>query len=262
MNEIPEKQLVTLTTDYGLEDYYVVELKASILQKAKAVQFFDVSHFIPSYDITKAAYFVENVYRKFPAGTIHIISVHNHYARKNRVLILKRNGHFFVAPDNGVLSLIFDDLLIGELYTVDDKQLNLDSLSEKFAHIVGYLKHRLPLNEIGPQVEQVNKKLKIEAVVTSSQVRATIIHVDHYDNVIINLTKEKFEQIRAGRKFELYYKQNEPIDYIYRSYSDVAVGEVLLLFNSEDYLELAINMGRASSMFNLNVNETVQINFY
>lgn len=262
MVEDQDTQFITLTTDYGLQDYYVAELKASILNKAKAVTFLDISHSIPTYDITKAAYYVENVYGKMPTGTIHIISVHNHYARKNRILVLKRNGQYFVAPDNGLLSLIFDDLQTGEIFMIDGQQLGLSSLSSIYAHVAGYLKHRLPLNEIGPVVNHINKKLKIEAVVTSSQVRATIIHVDHYDNVIINLTREKFEDIRAGRKFELYYKQNEPIDYICRSYSDVSVGEVLLLFNSESYLELAINMGRASSMLNLNVNETVQINFY
>lgn len=260
--ENKDTQVVTLTTDYGLNDYYVAELKATILAKAKDVIFIDVSHTIATYDIVQASFFVSNVFRKFPKGTIHIIAVHNHYSRNSRMLVFEREGHFFVAPDNGVISLIFNDLKIGEIYTIDDKAMSMESLSEIFAHVVGFVKHRLPIEEIGPAVEAINKKLQIEAVITNSQVRATIVHVDHYENVIINLTQEQFEKYRNHRKFELYYKQNEPIDHISKKYGDVPVGDVLCLFNSDGFLEIAINMGKASSLLNLYKNETIQINFY
>ncbi|MBK9042190.1 MAG: SAM-dependent chlorinase/fluorinase [Saprospiraceae bacterium] len=97
---------------------------------------------------------------------------------------------------------------------------------------------------------------------TNSQIRATIIYVDHYDNVIINLRKEDFEKIRQDRKFEIYYKQHDPINYLSRNYGDVAIGDPVAFFNSSGYLELAINMGKASSVFNLHRNENIQINFY
>lgn len=262
MSEGSDMQVVTITTDFGNKDYYVAELKGALLTKAGKVEIVDVSHSVPSYDIVQAAFFVENIFRKFPIGTIHIIAVHHYYARKNRLLVFKREGHFFVAPDNGVASLLFEDLKIGEIYTIDETELKFETMIDIYAHVVGYIKHNLPIEDIGLKVDRINKKLQLEAVVTDNQIRATIMHVDHYDNVIINLKKEKFESIRNGRKFELYYKQNEPIDHISRTYSDVTVGEVLCMFNSDGYLEIAINMGKASSMLNLLRNETIQINFY
>lgn len=262
MPEPQEFQIVTLTTDFGYDDPYVAELKASIYTKAKEVHFVDISHAIQTYDIVKAAFFVSNVYDRFPKGTIHIIAVHNHYSRNNRILVIQRFGHYFVAPDNGVMSLIFNDLKIGEIYTVDEAALALSSIEGVMSHMVGYVKHRLPIDEIGPRVDRINKKLQLEAVITDDQIRATIIHIDHYENVIINVNRKKFEDVRKGRNFELYYKQNDPIDHLSRKYADAPVGEVLCRFNSDDYLEIAINMGKASSMLNLHRNETVQINFY
>lgn len=255
-------QVVTLTTDFGNQDYYVAELKGALLSIAGQVELVDVSHSISSYDIVQASFYVQNIYNKFPLGTIHIVAVHHYYSRKNRILVFKRDGHFFVAPDNGVASLLFEDLKIGEIFTIDESELQFDTIVDIYAHVVGYIKHNLPVEEIGPRVDSINKKLQLEPVITDNQIRATIMHVDHYDNVIVNLKKEEFEQIRNGRKFELYYKQNEPIDHISRMYSDVVVGEVLCMFNSDGYLEIAINMGKASSMLNLFRNETIQINFY
>ena len=80
--------------------------------------------------------------------------------------------------------------------------------------------------------------------------------------MIINLRKEDFEKIRQDRNFEIYYKQHDPINYLSRNYGDVAIGDAVAFFNSSGYLELAINMGKASSVFNLHRNENIQINFY
>lgn len=254
--------IVTLTTDFGLKDYYVAELKANILDKAKEVLFVDVSHLVEAHDIVQAAYIVGNVYYKFPKGSIHLIGVNIHYQKHSRYIVMKYKGHYFVAPDNGVLSLFIDDIQGSEVFEIDTSKLKQHDIGGIYAHIVGYLKHGLPLGEIGPKVLDVNRRLHLQAVVTPDQIRATIIHIDHYENVVINVTEEQFKQIGKFRDFKLFYRQNDPIDHLSRHYSDVAVGEVLCLFNSAGYLEIAINMGKASSLLNLQKNETVQINFF
>jgi len=137
----------------------------------------------------------------------------------------------------------------------------MSSLAKIFAHAVGYLSHGLPLDELGAHPLTVNQKIGIQPVVTSSQIRATIIHIDHFGNVVVNLKKERFEELRAGRQFEIYYQQSDPVRHISKDYGEVPIGEVLCLFNSAGYMEIAINIGKASELLSLKKNETIQINF-
>lgn len=253
-------QIVSLTTDFGLSDYFVADLKASILSQAGQVQFVDVSHQIPQHDIMQAAYYVRNVHRSFPVGTIHVIAVYNYYRPTTQFVAYQRDQHFYLAPNNGVLSLIFDDIKAEEVRLIDfGEGLSLTSI---YANAVALITNKIDLAEIGDPIADFAMKLPISPVVTRSQIRATIMHIDHYDNAIINVTRSEFERVRAGRNFEIFYKQNDPITAISNHYGEVSVGEVLALFDSTGYLVLAINMGKASTMLNLVKNETIQINFY
>lgn len=255
-------QIVSLTTDFGISDYHVAEMKAAILKSNPTVNIIDISHSIDSYDIVQAAYQVENVLNNFPIQSIHIISVYNYYEKNSQFVAYSRNGQFFVAPNNGVLTLLFPDILITDLYLIDRLGLNLNSLPKIFAHAVGYLSHGLPIKELGENPKSANFKLGIQPVVTSNQIRATIIHVDHFGNVIVNLKKNKFEEIKADRKFEIYYQQSDPITHLSKDYGEVPIGEVLALFNSAGFMEIAINIGKASELLSLKKNETIQINFF
>ncbi|NNF34224.1 MAG: SAM-dependent chlorinase/fluorinase [Saprospiraceae bacterium] len=251
--------VVTLITDFGTQDYYAAELKGCLLSASPGISIVDVSHSIESYDIVQASFFLSSVYSKFPPGTIHIISVFNYYDEDVEHIAIEREGYYFIAPNNGVLSLLFEDIKEEETHKIDFKNGHIAS---RMGHAVGLITHGLPLSEMGPHPAEVTRKMGIQPVITSSQIRATIIHIDHYENVVVNLTKELFEKIGNGRPFSLYYKQTEPITKISKNYGDAPVGETLCLFNSAEYLEIAVNMGKASSMFNLNKDETIQINFH
>ncbi len=255
-------QIVSLTTDFGVKDYYVSKLKGQLLSQKEDVQIVDVSHHIAPYDIIEAAFFIKNIFRQFPKDSIHIVAVNNVYRKKSEYLIFYREGQYFIGPNNGVFSLIFEDLTSSEVYILNDLNPQSYHYEDLYARAVGYISAGLPVTEIGPNPQDFLQRLELKPVITNSQIRATIIYVDHYDNVIINLRKEDFEKIRQDRNFEIYYKQHDPINYLSRNYGDVAIGDAVAFFNSSGYLELAINMGKASSVFNLHRNENIQINFY
>jgi S-adenosylmethionine hydrolase len=254
-------QIVSLTSDYGTRDYYLAELKAAILSTGNHLQVVDVSNDVDRFDIVQASFFIKNVIPSFPEGTIHVVAVHCHYTSHPELIGFERNGHYFIGPNNGILSLVFDDLHENEVVTIPSPGEKTLSLNALIAHATGYISHQLPLTEIGPSVSQLTRKLVIQPVVTSSQIRATIMHIDHFENVIVNLKKDVFEKTRNGRNFEIYYKPNEPITTLSINYGDVSVGEALAFFNTSGYLEIALNMDKASSMLNLHKNETIQINF-
>ena len=103
-------QIVSLTTDFGIADYFVADLKASILSQYSAIQFVDVSHQIASHDIMQAAYYIQNVRKSFPLGTIHIVAVYNYYSETSKFVAFEKEGHYFLGPNNGVFSLVFNDI--------------------------------------------------------------------------------------------------------------------------------------------------------
>ena len=255
-------QIVSLTTDYGRKDYYVAELKASILTNKNDFTIIDISHEIDKYDIVQASFYLENAIKSFPKGSIHIVAVNCNYSRKSEYICFEKGEHFFIGPNNGIFSLMFDDLDESMVYTIAKPDGNHVNVNTIFSHATAYIGHDLPLNEIGEKVKNFNKKLVIQPVVTANQIRATAIHIDHFENVVVNLREELFEKVRNNRRFALFYQPNDPITFLSKDYGDVAVGDALAFFNSSGYLEIALNMDKASSMLNLNKGEMIQINFY
>ena len=222
----------------------------------------DISHEIDRFDIVQAAFYLSNSIHSFPQGSIHIIAVNCNYKRKSEYICFENEGQFFIGPNNGVFSLIFNELNDENIHLISAPDLENNSVSKLFSHAAAFIGHGLDLNDIGPVVQHFNRKLVIQPVITSNQIRATIIHIDHFENVVVNLNKDLFERVRNGRNFALYYKQNEPITFLSKDYGDVAIGDPLAFFNSTGFLEIALNMDKASSMLNLFKNEMIQINFY
>lgn len=254
-------QIVSLTTDYGLKDYYVAELKASLLSNVNDLNIVDISHQIEPFDIVQAAFFMKNIWSAFPKGTIHVVAVNSIYKKGSEQICFERNGHFFVGPNNGIFSLVFEDLDEQTIAEIALPEVSSAPTHTIYAYAVTALVRGLLPLEFGRICEEFVRKLTIQPVITGHQIRATIIHIDHFGNVVINLTEQQFEKVRAGRKFQLYYKPSDPITQLSRDYGDVPVGDAVAFFNPAGFLELALNMERASELLNLQRNEMVQINF-
>ena len=253
--------LVTLITDFGEKDYYVALLKAALYSHLLDVKIVDVTHGIQRHDIMEAAFFLTGVYDKFPAKTIHIVAVNSFYADQSELIFFERNNQFFIGPNNGIFSLVFPELNINEVYRVPS-YVDVDNQYE----LVGLLTHQiddeLSPDKIGLRVSQLEQKITLQPVITSHQIRATIVHIDQFGNVIVNLDSQTFQKIKGERDFAIYYKSSDPINHLSFGYGDSAIGDVCAFFNTIGLLEIAINMGNAHELLNLNKNETIQINFF
>lgn len=255
-------QLISLITDYGIHDHYQAELKAALYKRCKDVVIMDINQNVPLHDISLAAYQLKNVMLSSPDNSIFIVGVNNQYSLRSRYICFEKEGNYFIGPDNGVFSLVFEDFEQVEVYVISNKNKISMDVHDLYAHAAACVNHGLPLSELGDRAVEVKRMIKFMPVVTKTQIRGTIIHIDHFENVITNLDKSLFVSTRNGRNFSLYYNPHDPLDIISNNYSDVAVGEVLCHFNGAGLLEIAINQGRASSLLNLNRNETIQIDFY
>lgn len=253
-------QIVTLTTDFGLQDYYVPVLKGAILSRHRAVNIVDISHQIKHHDIVQAAFVLKNTWSAFPEGTIHVVSVNNFGGDRGRFLAFKYERHIFIGPDNGIFTLIFPNLSPLNIVEIPFVGLNFEYVREALANAISQLVLNPALELLGNPARDILQRITFQPVIAPSQIRGAVIYVDNYDNVVSNVTRDLFEKVGRGRSFQLFFKRHDPIMRLSKHYNDVPIGETLCLFNS-DYLEVAINMGKAAEMFGLKIEDTIQIDF-
>lgn len=255
------RRLLSLITDFGNKDYFQARFKASVLKHCNDVNLIDVCHEIPLHDISLAAYQLKNIIQEFPEGSIHLVAVNNYYSEKARYLAFEHKAQYFIGPDNGIFSLVFPHLDQFTVYEINGPGQFRPNASTTYLHAISCLCHQLPFEEFGKLAHDLNLKIDFKPVVTSNQLRATVIHIDHFGNVVTNLTREVFEQARIDRSFKLYYDPHDPLEHISKTYGSVGVGEPLCFFNEAGHLEIAVCMGNAAQLLNLKLTETIQIDF-
>ena len=250
--------IVTLTTDFGLFDNYVALLKGALLRQSPNLQIVDISHNVRPYDIVQGAFVLKNTYPSFPVGTIHIITVNNSPEGMS-LICLQHEGQIFIGPDNGIFSLVFPKM--PDTFRLDYDKQSPFPIQQTLANTVQHLAAGQPLHEVGFPAGETVQRIALQPVLSHSQIRGSVIYVDHYENVVINIPKELFEKVQNGRKFALFFKRNDPITHLSHHYTDVPVGDTLCLFNAAGFLEIAVSMGKASSLLGLKLDDMVQVDF-
>ncbi len=252
--------IITLTTDFGSKDYYVALLKGHILRAFPKVTIIDITHDISAHDIMEGAFFLKSTYNSFPKGTIHFVGVNTFYDSANRLLVFNHDDFTFIGPNNGLFSLVLTDLVEERIIEIADQDL-LD-IYDVVENVMQGLSAGSPISKLGRPVERFETKINLQPVISPNQIRATIMYVDHFGNVIVNLSKNVFEEVRQNRNFAIYYKSDDPVLKLSNRYNNVMIGDVCAFFNSIDLLEIAIRMGNASELLGLNKTETIQIDFF
>lgn len=263
--------VITLTTDMGLKDHYDAAVKAVILRECPEVQVVDISHSVPPFDITRASFVLKNVFREFPEGSVHIIGVNPHREEGRKHLIGRADGHYFIAADNGIFSLLFEE--------GPDELVQLsDEISEKdrtfptkgvFASVACQLVQGKEMDSFGEATSEHLEKSLFRPVVDENVVRGSILYFDSYDNAITNISRGLFDEVGKGRDFTLRFRgAPEEIRRVSDHYGDAPEGEKVALFGSSGYLEIAINKGApgtgegARKLFGLKLDDSVQIEFH
>lgn len=245
--------LITLTSDIGNQDYLVSAVRAQLLKVNPAFTIVDVSHSIAPFNYPQAAYICRSAIKNFPDFTYHIILVNLFEKRPEHLLLAFHNNQYFLCADNGILTMILEDkpeMVIG--IPLDRTAIrNTIYCTTVFAKVIHQLSEGESIKNIGiPDIPYLEKN-PLRPTLGDSWIEGQIIFIDNFENVIVNITHEQFEEQRKGRRFTITFKRDETIDHISESYADVAEGEKLALFNSAGYLEIAINKGNAAGLFGL-----------
>ena len=245
--------LLTLTSDIGNQDYLVGAVKAKLIQVNPEFAFIDISHCVPPFNYPQAAYICRSAFANFPDFTYHLILVNLFETRPDHLLLAFHNNQYFLCADNGLLTMILEtrpELVIG---IPIDKNVIRNTLhcADMMGQTVNKLVQGESIQNIGiPDINYIEKNA-LRPLLGATWIEGQIIFIDNFENVIVNITREQFEEQRKGRSFKIIFKRDEVIDRISESYADAYEGEKLALFNSAGYLEIAINKGNAAGLFGL-----------
>jgi len=262
--------VITIISDLGTKDYYLAALKATVLSRMPNCQLVDISNHIPPFDISKAAFVLRNVWREFPEGTVHVISVDSNWEADSPYTIVVKDKHFFIGADTGVFSLLFNAESADAVYTIKlkgDEDLSFPTRSILIPVATRLAKGDKP-GKLGDKTEGYKVRPSINPVVEPQNIRGMVIYVDAYGNVITNIMRQLFEDVVGNKKFTIVLRRGGiEVQSISRAYSEVQQGEVVALFTSEGYLEIAINRGvegsggGASDLLGLKESDIVRVEF-
>ncbi|GEN72779.1 MULTISPECIES: SAM hydrolase/SAM-dependent halogenase family protein [Chryseobacterium] len=272
--------IITLTSDFGNLDYRVAAVKGKILSLNSKVNIVDITHEIQAFNLIQTSYIVRNAYKYFPKGTIHILSVDSFYNRSRKNILYKADGSYFLAADNGLLSLVFFDIKPEAIYEITlnnrfDDVVNFTSTDVFVPAAVHLANGGLP-EVIGRKIDSAKELLFPKPVFNESEkmIIGEVTYIDNFGNIISNISKDFFENTGKGNEGFTIKFRNLTLSRVYSSHTEVVSdweretefhGQSAAIFNDSQLLELTIYKGSkkngAKSLFGLNVGENIYVEF-
>jgi S-adenosylmethionine hydrolase len=245
--------ILTLTSDIGLKDFLVGAIKGQILQVNESFNLVDIAHQLTPFNYPQAAYVCRNTYKNFPAETFHLVLVNLFDNKPEHLLLARHKNQYIGIADNGLLTMILEGPPEQVVAIPLEKSIQKTALyyAAVFAQAFTDLLSGVPLEKIGAPDIKIQEKNPLRPMLGTNWIEGQIIFIDHYENVVVNITREEFEEQRKGRGFKIVFKRDEVIDKIGETYADAQEGEKMAIFNSAGYLEIAINKGNAAGLFGL-----------
>lgn len=272
--------IITLITDYGLKDHFVGALKGKIISEFPEAKMIDISHNIDPFNISEASYILQASYASFPKGTVHLIGVDAERNAENDHIAMQWNDHFFVCADNGILSMLTQHIVPQKIVAINihDRLSQNATDMDVFKTVACHLAKGGSLNVIGKDIPSLKQITDLQPIISKdgNSIRGNVIYIDHFGNIVINISKKQFIELGKGRPYEIDIKPR-PLKTILPDYSSIAVsdkfpikyyeGEKLAIFNEAGYLEIAIfrsnaaTVGTATSLLGIGYRDTITINF-
>lgn len=257
--------ILTLLTDFGIEDEYVAVLKGVILRHCRTAQIIDLSHLVPPQAVATAMLLLSRAFRHFPEKTVHLAVVDPEVGTDRAILAVDAYDHFFIGPDNG----LFTPLLAKEsgvsVYRLDQQTLPGNRVSATFhgrdimAPVAARVAGGAPLSEFGTPVS-IAECRKLDHVFPrkiGKTLEGRVVHIDHFGNLGSNLHRHDLLSLAPLEQLQVLVNQhNIPLR---TTYAAVAVGQAVALFDSNDYLEIACYRGDGASQLGLGLGTPITV---
>lgn len=249
---------LTLTTDFGQSSFSLASFKGLLYSQCNTLQIVDISHDTIPFDMEQASFQLKNCWQDFPKNTLHILRVGESQARRNRFIAFERDNHFFLMPDAGLISLVFE-APPREVVLVQNEQKNIRT-SLFLSKIAQHILKTNSLNGLGDSTSNYKEVRLRNPTISTSYIRGEVSFIDRYGNATTNISKQLFDRQSNQREFQI-----ELPAAIFRklsqNYQDVSSGDIICKFNSEGLLQLSIKDGSAKELLGLYYGSRIQIDF-
>lgn len=258
--------LITLTTDFGLQDPFVGQLKGAIYRRNIRTKIVDLTHSIEPHNILAGAVTIRASYHSFPKGSVHMVVVDPGVGSQRKIIALRADNHLFIAPDNGSLTFLMRDRKVDAVYRVENRSLFPDEISATFhgrdimAPVAAALAEGMPLSQVGPKVE-LEQCVQLDIPPTQLDehgITGRVIYIDRFGNIRTTITSTTLAQYQPSSFTGIYIGRHE-IKRISSTYSDAKPGDLLALMDSAGHLEIAVNRGNAGALTGSKIGDPVNV---
>jgi len=256
--------VITLITDFGTRDGYAGIIKGVILKINPQVRLVDITHEVSPQDIFEAGFILKNSYRYFPNMSIHLVVVDPGVGSRRRAILVETDNHFFIGPDNGVFTFIYEFERIKKIIELTNKRYFLPYISNTFhgrdifAPAAAYLSKGTSLEDLGEICDDVVRFDIPRPETERGIIKGVVLHVDRFGNLISNIPEVLFRELVGKGRYEISIG-GEVLEDIKGSYSEVKEGQALAVFGSSGYLEISVRGQNAREKLKLNKGNEVKV---
>lgn len=255
--------IISLTTDFGLEDWFVGTMKGVILGINPEARLIDITHSIPPGNIPAAAFALAASYRFFPKGSVHLAVVDPGVGSLRRAVAVQTQNHFFVGPDNGLLSWALRQERIRAIHSLENPDCFLRSVSatfhgrDIFAPVAAHLSRGIGIQRLGPRLRKLTPIAWPEPRRVGQVTEGEVVYVDRFGNAITNIQKRQIAN-RARHPISVCLGGRRLCG-LGEYYQAAAPGTPVAVFGSSGFLEIAVNAGNAARLFAIHIGQTVRL---
>jgi S-adenosyl-L-methionine hydrolase (adenosine-forming) len=264
---VSQSRLITLTTDFGLNDHFIGTVKGVLLNIVPDGRIVDICHSVQAFDVLDGALTISQAYSYFPSGTIHMVIVDPGVGTARRPIILTTDRYQFVAPDNGVLSMVYDreERLSVRHVTAEHYYLqpvsNTFHARDIFAPITAYLAKGVDPDRFGEEVtDYVRFAAPRPKPADGNTLRGVVLKVDRFGNLVTNITPQDAPALFGENppEFKIAVGKREVTE-MHSAYAQGAPGEVFAILGSMGFLEIAANRAAAAQILAIGKGSEVSL---
>jgi S-adenosylmethionine hydrolase len=257
--------IITLLSDFGTTDYFEGAMKGAVLSADPVAILVNITHEIPAHDITAGAFTLGAAYAAFPPNTIHLAVVDPGVGSPRRPIAVRANEYFFVGPDNGLFSFVYDREPDARVFHLTNRAYFREPVSNTFhgrdifAPVAGALSRGVAIEELGPEIfDPVRLPWPRPHKGEEGEMTGAIIHIDRFGNCVINVQREDLAREADTRGFSVVIGE-QTVGALNENYAEGAPAEPFAIWGSAGYLEVSVRAGSAAERLGLAVGDPVTI---
>lgn len=260
-----QNSIITLTTDFGLKDPYVAEMKAVILEISPSVRIVDITHQIDKFNVRMGAYTLAAACPYFPKGTIHVAVIDPGVGTQRKAILVQTKKGYFVGPDNGVLTLAAKSDGIKHTYRIENPKFMLPEISNTFhgrdifAPTAAHLANGVSPLEFGPDIRRIVMAKFAKIVKRNNSLTGEVMSIDDFGNIITNLKGEDLELMGVRTVVKIKLENSTLKLRLCKAYSEVEVQKPLVIIGNHNFIEISINQGNAAEDLGIKAGDKVTV---